>query len=114
MLRRCLSFFCLSPRNACTRLDQFRIKKNVPQNKPIAVLTKRLFHEFRNKIESPSAISVRPSIRLLRSADEPGWIESEASIVFISSLLLNDGSADVSFASVRNTQVIFRALRSLR
>ena len=37
----------------------FRIRKNAPQNKPTDVLTKRLSHEFRNKIESPRATSPR-------------------------------------------------------
>jgi hypothetical protein len=45
----------------------FRIRKNVPQNKPIDALTKRLSHEFRNKIERPSAMRVRPFIRRRRS-----------------------------------------------
>src|SRR5437667_12716372 len=69
-----MSFFCRSARIVCTRPDQFEIRKNVPQNKPIAVLTKRLSHEFRNKTESPRATSVKPSMRILRSAGEPGCI----------------------------------------
>jgi hypothetical protein len=71
-----------------TRLDQFEIKKNVPQNKPIAVLTKRVFHEFRNKTDRPRATSVRPLIRMRRSGD-PESVESLVWTSFIDLLLFD-------------------------
>jgi len=56
------------------------IKKNVPQNNPTVVLTKRLSHEFRNKIERPSAIRVKELTRSLRSAVETKCIVVRLSI----------------------------------
>jgi len=56
------------------------IKKNVPQNNPTVVLTKRLSHEFINKIERPSAIRVKELTRSLRSAVEAKCIVVRLSI----------------------------------
>src|SRR5436190_22409736 len=44
--------------------------KKPPQNNPIDALTKRLSHEFRNKIERPRAMRISPFVRSRRSADE--------------------------------------------
>src|SRR5205807_8343016 len=88
--------------------DQFKIKKDVPQNKPTVVLTKRLSHEFRNKIESPSAIRVRALIRILRSADDAGCIVADD---FIRTSLLRARAPPPAFPSTRASLKILRAGR---
>jgi hypothetical protein len=64
------SFFFARLLNALTAAGPFRIKKKLPQNNPTDALTKRLSHEFRNKIERPRAMRVSPFVRSRRSADE--------------------------------------------
>jgi hypothetical protein len=61
------SFFFARLLNALTAAGPFRIKKKLLQNNPTDALTKRLSHEFRNKIERPRAINVMPLITTLRS-----------------------------------------------
>jgi len=55
----------------------FRIKKKLPQNNPTDALTKRLSHEFRNKIERPRAINVIALMRTERLPFEAGWVETK-------------------------------------
>ena len=55
----------LKLRKTLTRSGPFKIKKNVPQNNPTVVLTKRLSDEFRNKIERPKAVKIRALIKSL-------------------------------------------------
>jgi hypothetical protein len=65
-----VSFFFARFLNVLRAAGPFRIRKKLPQNNPTDVLTKRLSHEFRNKIERPRAIKVRLFVKSRRSADE--------------------------------------------
>jgi hypothetical protein len=61
-----------------------RIRKNDNQNVPTDAFTKRLSHEFRRKIETPSAIKVTALITVRRSAADDrmgrfGWTSIENS-----------------------------------
>src|SRR5205807_8916900 len=69
-LRRSLSFFFATARNAFTTLGPFMIRRNVPQNNPTVVLTTRLSHEFRNNIDNPRANKVSPLTIRFRSGDD--------------------------------------------
>jgi hypothetical protein len=65
-----LSLFLKRLLKVFTASGPFRIRKNVPQNKPTDALTKRVSHEFRNKIERPSAIKVTAFTRILDSEED--------------------------------------------
>ena len=71
------SFFFARLLNALTAAGPFRIKEKLPQNNPTDALTKRLSHEFRNKIERPRAINVIALMRTERLPFEAGWVETK-------------------------------------
>jgi hypothetical protein len=67
-----------------TACGPFRIRKNAPQNNPTEAFTKRLSHEFRNKIERPRAMRVTAFMTVLWSDDDEimgrfGWTSIENS-----------------------------------
>jgi hypothetical protein len=72
--------------NVLTTAGPCRIKKNAPQNNPTEAFTKRLSHEFRNKIETPRAMSVMLSVKSFLGACDSALEPALAKVVFISKL----------------------------